>query len=407
MRHLSYLIGAALLASYSILAVCAPANSAPQKRMQVGKPFTLILHINPTGTPAKVDSLLAAGNKILLGHGKGEFNWYIAKTPNKWAKLTSGSAVTGVPATLALSYDGQTLRSYYNNVLAASMAVSSQQFNGLVSIKLNDWLGEYHSAVAYAKVLNIKQIEMASAQSTSSSEETTKPSESTTNEPDTTKPSNPTTGTDTASGGNSVTPDKPVETTDVDPTQPTDVTPVEPNTDQPDTPTPPEETTKPLPSEPDVVEPVTPVEPVEPVKPIEPVAPVEPTNLEPSSPSEPADLNPSTVKQITVTVKVLAVTATPEPDKILPYKHAIVTQEVEVLSVDKGSLMNIKKGDKLRLARWGILQGQKTEVAKTKVGDKITLPLESYKDHEELERQYTVDTLPESYELPYLLDVTE
>jgi hypothetical protein len=45
-------------------------------------------------------------------------------------------------------------------------------------------------------------------------------------------------------------------------------------------------------------------------------------------------------------------------------------------------------------------------VAEQKVGQQYRLTLESFKDHPDLERQFTVDELPEDFVLPYLLEVT-
>ena len=387
----------------------APDNTSP-KKMQIGAPFTLIFELIPNAEPNKVDNIVNVGNRILLGHSKTSFDWYIASTSNKWIKLTAGKAKTGDTVKVALTYDGSTLRSYYNGAIAASSQVNRQQFTGVMPIILNEWHGDYNLAYAFAKTLSalaIKSFQNAEPQSPGSAN-VEPPAKSTVSTP--TSNTKPTAAVD---------PTQPVDIGPADTTQPTDVQPVE-------TPSEPSGSSEVQPVQPvttDTSQP-TDIQPVQPVtedsnqptdvQPVEPVqapseAPSEkPTKPSANTPSAPADLpSDTTVKRTSITAKVLAITTVPDPSKILPYKHAIVTQEVQVVSVDKGALKGIKKGDKLRIARWGILQGQKTDVAKVKVGDVVKLPLEDYKDHPELERQYTVDTLPESFDLPYLLDVSE
>ncbi len=420
-KILTAILTICVLSSAVIRAQTAPDNTNP-KKMQIGAPFTLIFELTPNAEPSKVDNIVSVGNRILLGHSKTSFDWYIASTTSKWIKLSAGKANTGDTVKIALSYDGSTLRSYHNGVITASSQVNRQQFTGVQPIVLNEWHGEYNIAYAFAKTLNtqaIKAFENTESKSTGSAS-VEKPTKSTVNTPtNNTKPSaalDPTQPTDIgpvntsqptgetpseSSSDNEVQPELPVTE---DTSQPTDVQPVKPVT---------EDSSQPTEVEP--VQPVTedPSQPTE-VEPVEPVqAPSEtptekPTKPSANTPSAPTDLpSDTTVKRISITAKVLALTKVPEPGKILPYKHAIVTQEVQVVSIDKGALKGIKKGDKLRIARWGILQGQKTDVAKAKVGDVVKLPLEDYKDHPELERQYTVDTLPESFDLPYLLDVSE
>jgi len=111
--------------------------------------------------------------------------------------------------------------------------------------------------------------------------------------------------------------------------------------------------------------------------------------------------------QITVQLKLRNLTPEPTPTQVLPYKHALVTHEYEVIDVITGTMANITRGKLLRVARWGILASKQTAIASMKVGDTCRLTLELYKNHPELERQFTVDTLPEAYDLPYLLDVTK
>lgn len=116
---------------------------------------------------------------------------------------------------------------------------------------------------------------------------------------------------------------------------------------------------------------------------------------------------PTDTTQITVQLKLHNLTPEPTPEQVLPYKHALVTHEYEVLDVVNGAMAHITRGSMLRVARWGILAGKQTAIASMKVGDTCRLTLELFSKHPELERQFTVDSLPEDYDLPYLLDVTK
>jgi hypothetical protein len=108
-----------------------------------------------------------------------------------------------------------------------------------------------------------------------------------------------------------------------------------------------------------------------------------------------------------VRAKLLAFTATPTPEQVLPYRHALITHDYAVLAVTEGALDDVKVGAQVRVARWGVLGGKQTALAALKAGDEVVLSLERFADHPELERQFTVDELPENFDLPYLLDVAK
>ena len=75
-----------------------------------------------------------------------------------------------------------------------------------------------------------------------------------------------------------------------------------------------------------------------------------------------------------------------------------------MVDVKSGHIDKVDIGKLIRVARWGVVNGQKTDVSNTRVGDRILLTLELYSDHPDLEHYYTVDTLPDNFSLPYLLD---
>ncbi len=104
-----------------------------------------------------------------------------------------------------------------------------------------------------------------------------------------------------------------------------------------------------------------------------------------------------------VEAKVLAVTQTPDPQRILPYQEALVVNEYEVVRV-LGSDKNWKfqpsvvPGAKIRVAQWGLVparfQSKKTWVADLKPSEVRTLELEAFEGNmDKLDSVVTNDDL--------------
>ncbi|HUU69546.1 MAG TPA: hypothetical protein VM186_08480 [Planctomycetota bacterium] len=100
------------------------------------------------------------------------------------------------------------------------------------------------------------------------------------------------------------------------------------------------------------------------------------------------------VPRVEVQATLLAITETPRPIEIAPYREALVVYEYEVEKVMKGTL----KPGKIRVAHFGILNGKSVPVAQIKVGASGRLALEAFSDHPELESITLRDTLPEDFE---------
>jgi len=75
------------------------------------------------------------------------------------------------------------------------------------------------------------------------------------------------------------------------------------------------------------------------------------------------------------------------------------------VSIKSGGLTGVKPGSIVRVARWGIINGQKTGIASLTKGATVTLKLEWFKDHPEVEREFTVDKLADNFDAPYLYDI--
>jgi len=100
------------------------------------------------------------------------------------------------------------------------------------------------------------------------------------------------------------------------------------------------------------------------------------------------------VPRVEVQATLLAITETPRPIEIAPYREALVVYEYEVAQVMQGTL----KPGRIRVALFGILNGQVMTAAQLKVGDTSRLVLEAFADHPELESITLRDTLPEDFE---------
>lgn len=114
----------------------------------------------------------------------------------------------------------------------------------------------------------------------------------------------------------------------------------------------------------------------------------------------------SEVRDVITTVKAELVqfTVVPEPKDVLPYKHALITQEYKILGVSEGSVEGVTVGATVRIARWGIIGGQKTSLANMKKGDVVNLKVGLFENFPQVATEFTVDKLPENFDAPYLFD---
>jgi hypothetical protein len=91
----------------------------------------------------------------------------------------------------------------------------------------------------------------------------------------------------------------------------------------------------------------------------------------------------------------------PTPQSILPYRHALVVNEYEVLSVVEGTL----EPRRIRVAQWAIRDSRVIEGAQKRVGEERRLVVERYDAHPELEGERLITDLgasdqPLYYEVP-------
>ncbi|MCX6874753.1 MAG: hypothetical protein NTW21_13235 [Verrucomicrobia bacterium] len=101
------------------------------------------------------------------------------------------------------------------------------------------------------------------------------------------------------------------------------------------------------------------------------------------------------VASVAVRAKLLAKSAVPSAAEVAPYTRALVVYEYQVEEVTRGTL----KEKVVRVARWGLMDSQPTPAAHEAVGASVSLVLESFTDHPELESELLRDTLPENFDL--------
>jgi len=98
--------------------------------------------------------------------------------------------------------------------------------------------------------------------------------------------------------------------------------------------------------------------------------------------------------------KLAAKSKVPSLEDIAPYRDALVVYEYDVGKVVRGSYS--KK--KIRVARWGLLDGEPTSVTLAKAGDPAELVVEGFADHPELEAEVRSNTLTENLDLRLYID---
>jgi hypothetical protein len=92
----------------------------------------------------------------------------------------------------------------------------------------------------------------------------------------------------------------------------------------------------------------------------------------------------------------------PTPQSILPYRHALVVNEYEVLDVLEGTSVERR----ILIAQWAIRDSRTLPEARKSAGAAYTLTVERYDAHAELEGERLIRD-NESSGLPLYYDVTK
>ncbi len=111
-------------------------------------------------------------------------------------------------------------------------------------------------------------------------------------------------------------------------------------------------------------------------------------------------------KTVTVEAQLTALTPVPELDRIAPYRSALVAEEYTIVEITKGRMSALKSGMKVRIFRWGLLAGKKTDVATAKVGDKATMLIQPLSADSKYEKEFQVDNLDNDISALYFVEPT-
>jgi hypothetical protein len=109
----------------------------------------------------------------------------------------------------------------------------------------------------------------------------------------------------------------------------------------------------------------------------------------------------SAAARLVVNARFVRGAIVPDPETILPYRHALIVNEYEIMDVVEGSYAE----KEIRVAQWGIRNGKVLPGATRLAGAASTLVVERYDAHGELEGERVISaseaaSMPLYYELP-------
>jgi hypothetical protein len=90
---------------------------------------------------------------------------------------------------------------------------------------------------------------------------------------------------------------------------------------------------------------------------------------------------PPVVQHVVVEVQLARPGPIPSPESILPYRHALVVSDYDVVSVHEGDY----RAQQIRIAQWAIRDGRVLGAARKTAGSRYRLTVEPYDAHPELE----------------------
>ncbi len=118
-----------------------------------------------------------------------------------------------------------------------------------------------------------------------------------------------------------------------------------------------------------------------------PAGTIGPATAAPATPAGAATAAP--VTRVVVNVRLTHAGPIPTPQSILPYRHALVVNEYDVVSVTSGTFPD----KKIQVAQWAIRDGKVLADAKKTAGATATLTVERYDAHPELEGERLISDL--------------
>jgi len=134
--------------------------------------------------------------------------------------------------------------------------------------------------------------------------------------------------------------------------------------------------------------------------------------LSPTKSSPAVDATPKTeppgpdTAKVTVEGELTAMTPVPDIDRIRPYRSALLAEEYKVVKIVSGRMASIKPGMKIRIYRYGIRAGEKTDIKDMKIGDHAEMLIQPYDSDPKFAREFQVDALDPDITIPLFVDVT-
>jgi hypothetical protein len=107
--------------------------------------------------------------------------------------------------------------------------------------------------------------------------------------------------------------------------------------------------------------------------------------------------------RLRVAGRLSAVSTPPTLRQISPYREGLMIHELAVERVLEGSY----EGERLRVARWAIQDGQVLPATRARPGERVTLTVEPFAANPQLEPLFVADTLGEDWELALFYEVEE
>lgn len=117
--------------------------------------------------------------------------------------------------------------------------------------------------------------------------------------------------------------------------------------------------------------------------------------------------HPVETASITVEGELESFTDVPDPARIKPYRNALIAQEYVVRNILSGHTADVAKGTRIRVFRWGVLDGEPTGLTKQKKGDVVKMTLIKLAGNLKYEREYQVDDLDTDVTMSYYVDETK
>lgn len=110
-------------------------------------------------------------------------------------------------------------------------------------------------------------------------------------------------------------------------------------------------------------------------------------------------------EQATLDLKLSAFTEVPDPNRIKPYRNALIAQEYTLTGFIDGHIKGLKQGSKVRVFRYGVLDGKKTDVDKQVKGSPAKLTVQLFSKDAALSREYQIDDLDTDTSATYYVEI--